>query len=179
MEQLDLLGPAAADRHPIDRSSIVERLGSISARPRFAFFVLDLIARASAPSGSVGPYVIEDDEALPVRDWLCDAMIAVSGREPRRLALVAAVRREFAGRRDIPTDTRAAEALVEEEVRIRLRRSGRANISRAVSDLVKAGLVRRHYQGYAVDHHNRGAQRQAVYQVTDLARRALASHAST
>ena len=67
--------------------------------------------------------------------------------------------------------------MIDTEVRGRLRQSGRSNISRAVSDLVRAGLVRRHYQGYAVDHHNRGAQRQAVYQVTDLARRALADAA--
>jgi len=36
--------------------------------------------------------------------------------------------------------------------------------------MVAAGLLRRHYQGYRVDHHNRGAQRQAVYTLTGLAR---------
>lgn len=43
------------------------------------------------------------------------------------------------------------------------------------SDLVKAGLVRRHYQGYRVDHHNRGAQREAVYTITEAAACALVS----
>lgn len=175
MEQMDLLdGDEARNETLLDRPALVEWLTRISARPRFAFFVLDLIARASGPSGSVGPYVVEDDQALPVRDWLCDAIIAVSGREPKRLAVAAQVRRDLDQQAVLPREPQAAQAMIDEEVRVRLRRSGRSNISRAVSDLVRAGLVRRHYQGYAVDHHNRGAQRQAVYQVTDLARSALA-----
>jgi len=47
-----------------------------------------------------------------------------------------------------------------------------------VSELVRAGLVKRHYQGFRVDHHNRGAKRQAVYVVTDPVMRAL-SRATT
>jgi hypothetical protein len=43
-----------------------------------------------------------------------------------------------------------------------------------VSELVRAGLVRRHYQGYRVDHVNRGAQRNAVYTIVPEVRRALA-----
>ena len=180
MEQLDLLGvfgSSSGDDAPLDRPALVERLTAVSARPRFAFFVLDLIAKASGASGSVGPYVVEDNQALPVRDWLCDAIIAVSGREPKRLAVAAQVRRDLDQRAVLPRDPGAAQAMIDSEVRGRLRQSGRSNISRAVSDLVRAGLVRRHYQGYAVDHHNRGAQRQAVYQVTELARRALADAA--
>lgn len=46
----------------------------------------------------------------------------------------------------------------------------------AWSDLVKAGLLRRHYQGFRVDHPNRGAQREAVYTVLPEVRRALARH---
>ena len=42
---------------------------------------------------------------------------------------------------------------------------GRANISRAISDLVRAGLVTRHYAGYATNHQNRGGRRHAVYVV--------------
>lgn len=39
----------------------------------------------------------------------------------------------------------------------------RANLSRAITDLVKAGLLRRHYAGYATDHANRGGGCHAVY----------------
>ena len=74
----------------------------------------------------------------------------------------------------LPVDETAAEQAVTAEVQARLRRSGRTNVSRAVTELVRLGLLRRHYQGYRVDHHNRGAQRQAVYTVTDDTRRALA-----
>jgi predicted transcriptional regulator len=66
-----------------------------------------------------------------------------------------------------------AEAFIGEQVRQRIRKSGRTNVSRAVSELVQVGFVRRHYQGYRVDHPNRGAQRQAVYTITDETRRAL------
>lgn len=64
------------------------------------------------------------------------------------------------------TETPAAAA---EEIALvikqRVRRSGKTNISRAVSDLVRAGLLRRHYAGWWKDHQNRGGQRQAVYVV--------------
>jgi predicted transcriptional regulator len=59
------------------------------------------------------------------------------------------------------------------EVRERIRQSGRCKVSRAVSDLVRAGLIRRHSHGYRVDHHNRGAQREAVYTITESAASAL------
>jgi hypothetical protein len=44
--------------------------------------------------------------------------------------------------------------------------TGKANVSRAVSDLVRAGLVKRHYAGRITDHVNRGGRRLAVYAVT-------------
>lgn len=74
----------------------------------------------------------------------------------------------------LPREPEAAARLIEEEVRSRVRRSGRCNVSRAVSDLVRAGLLRRHYQGFRVDHPNRGAQREAVYTITAAAAGALA-----
>jgi DNA-binding MarR family transcriptional regulator len=58
-------------------------------------------------------------------------------------------------------------------VPLRVRISGKANVSRAVSELVKAGLLRRHYQGFRVDHRNRGAQRQVVYSLTTAAKAVL------
>ena len=74
---------------------------------------------------------------------------------------------------EVLDDAEQAARAIDNEVRERVRRSGRCNVSRAVSDLVRAGLVRRHYQGYRVDHHNRGAQREAVYTITEAAARAL------
>jgi predicted transcriptional regulator len=62
----------------------------------------------------------------------------------------------------------------DEEIEARILRSGRTNVSRAVSDLVRAGLLQRHYQGYRVDHPNRRAQREAVYTIAPDVRRALA-----
>jgi len=42
---------------------------------------------------------------------------------------------------------------------------GRTNVSRAISDLVRAGMMTRHYEGYATNHENRGGGRHAVYVV--------------
>ncbi|OUC54525.1 hypothetical protein CA262_06355 [Sphingobium sp. GW456-12-10-14-TSB1] len=39
--------------------------------------------------------------------------------------------------------------------------------------LVRAGILHRHYQGYRVDHHNRGTQRQAFYTLSPIARKLL------
>ena len=59
---------------------------------------------------------------------------------------------------------------IRNEVHARVRASGKSNLSRAASELVKAGLLKRHYQGFRVDHLNRGAQRQAVYTLAGQAR---------
>src|SRR3546814_1224550 len=70
----------------------------------------------------------------------------------------------------LPMDEGQATAMVEDAIREQVRASGKTNVSRAVSELVRAGLLKRHYQGYCVDHHNRGAQRQAVYVLAGCAR---------
>ena len=157
----------------LDLPGLLDRLTSVCERPRYSFMVLNLIAQASAQSGSAGPYVREGDRQVPVRDWLCDALVPVARRDPRRLAIADKVRAELAQRNELPSDTSEAERLIAAEVQKRIRLSGRTNVSRAVSELVRAGFVQRHYQGYRVDHHNRGAQRQAVYTITDEVRRAL------
>lgn len=113
------------------------------------------------------------DGPVPVRDWLCDALTPMAQRRPQRLALVDGVRSELARAGILPADASQARSLIDAEVKNRVRRSGRSNVSRAVSELVRAGLLTRHYQGYRVDHQNRGTQRQAVYTITPEARSAL------
>lgn len=158
---------------PADMPSIIERLAHVSSRPRYAFMVLNLIARAAGQGGKAGPYVVEQGRAVRLRDWLCDALSPMASRDPKRVALVEQVRAELEGQGGLPDDAAAAARAVDEAVRARVRSSGRCNVSRAVSELVRAGLVRRHYQGWRVDHHNRGARREAVYTLTPEAMRAL------
>jgi len=153
-----------------DLSALLDRLAHASTRPRYAFMLLTLIAEVSRPDGSAGPLIAKNGRLLPLRDWLCDALTPMGGRDPRRLALAARVRAELAAQDMLPADPEAADSVVEEAVKLRVRTSGKTNLSRAVSEMVAAGLLRRHYQGYRVDHHNRGAQRQAVYTLTGLAR---------
>nr|WP_317152280.1 hypothetical protein [Sphingopyxis indica] len=149
---------------------LLEVLARNSARPRYAFMVLNLIAGAAGPDGRLGPIVLHEGEAVPVRDWLCDALAPMGDRDPRRLALFARVREELASAGQLGDDPDLAERAIEAEVRARARNSGKTNVSRAVSELVRAGMITRHYQGYRIDHENRGAQRQAVYTLTPLAR---------
>jgi hypothetical protein len=163
--------PASA----LDLPEIIERIADVSPRPRYAFMVLNLIARAaSKANGSAGPYVLENGRRILLRDWLCDSLIPMAKRDARRRLIVKEVTTSLAARNALPADLREAARIVDLEVRERVRHSGRCNVSRAVSDLVRAGLVRRHYQGFRVDHHNRGAQREAVYTITDAAVGALA-----
>jgi hypothetical protein len=150
----------------LDMPAVIERLARVSVRPRYAFMVLNLIARAAGRSGRAGPYVHGDAGAVPLRDWLCDALVPMAARDHRRLALVGEVTAELARTGALPTGAAEARAAIDREVRARVRLSGRSNVSRAVSELVKAGLVTRHYHGYRVDHANRGAQRLAVYTLT-------------
>jgi hypothetical protein len=161
------------DTARLDMPDVLARVATASARPRYTFMVLNLIARVADASGSAGPYVCEKDRAVPIRDWLCDAMSPMAARDHRRVAIVAQAEAALAAEGRLPLDPDAARAAIDREVRERVRASGRTAISRAVSELVKAGLVRRHYQGYRVDHANRGAQRQAVYTVLPAVRAAL------
>jgi len=160
---------------PLNLPALIERIADFSPRPRYTFMVLNLIAKAArGNSGSAGPYVDTEEEArVPLRDWLCDSLVPMAKRDARRLMIVEEVKASLADQGALPDDAEEAAKAIDTEVRERVRRSGRCNVSRAVSDLVRAGLVRRHYQGYRVDHHNRGAQREAVYTITEAAARAL------
>lgn len=159
----------------LDMPRLLERLSEESSRPRYAFMVLNLIAQASDHHGAAGPFIRTGNEAVPVRDWLCDALTPMGRRDPRRLKLVKDVREELARKAMLPDDPAEADRFVDDEVRDRVRRSGKTNVSRAVSELVRAGFLRRHYAGRWVDHSNRGGQRQAVYVLPEEVRGALGS----
>lgn len=153
-----------------DLSLLLDQLSHCCSRPRYAFMLLTLIADVAKPDGSAGPMVRVGKALVPLRDWLCDALTPMGHRDPRRVALVERVREELRKEERLTGDAAVDEALVQDEVRARVRASGKTNLSRAASELVKAGLLKRHYQGYRVDHLNRGAQRQAVYTLTGRAR---------
>lgn len=153
-----------------DLSLLLGQLSHCCSRPRYAFMLLTLIADVARPDGSAGPLVRTDGGMSSLRDWLCDALTPMGHRDPRRQALTERVWDELRREQRLTTDQAANEALVQDEVRSRVRASGKTNLSRAASELVKAGLLKRHYQGYRVDHLNRGAQRQAVYTLTGRAR---------
>lgn len=155
--------------------ALLDRLTAVSKRPRYGFMVLTLIAQKAGERGAIGPYVRDAGRDVPVRDWLADALMPVAQRDARRVALGEGVRQELQLRSALPANEDEARLMVDAEVRKRVRSSGVCNVSRAVSELVKAGLLSRHYQGYCVDHENRGAQRQAVYTLTADAKRLLAS----
>lgn len=161
------------DAGPLDMPGLVELLAQCSTRPRYAYMILDLIAKAAGPNGSAGPLVIHDGSAIPIREWLCDALAPMGSGYPRRVALAVRVREEMADAGILPADPQEAAREIDSEVRARVRASGKTNVSRAVSDLVRAGMLHRHYQGYCVDHHNRGGQRQAVYTLSPIARKLL------
>lgn len=154
-----------------DLSLLLDDLSRCCSRPRYAFMLLTLIADVARTDGSAGPLVTVGKGLVPLRDWLCDALTPMGHRDPKRQALVERVREELRREGRIETgDPAASDRVIQDEVRLRVRASGKSNLSRSVSELVKAGLLRRHYQGYRVDHCNRGAQRQAVYTLIGRAR---------
>ncbi|WP_065846081.1 hypothetical protein [Sphingobium sp. Ndbn-10] len=161
------------DARPLDMPGLVELLSQSSSRPRYAYMILDLIAKIAGPNGSAGPLVVEGGSATPIREWLCDALVPMGSSYPHRLALATRVRQEMEEAGTLPQNPVDAEREIDAEVRARVRASGKTNVSRAVSDLVRAGILHRHYQGYRVDHHNRGGQRQAVYTLSPIARKLL------
>lgn len=161
---------------PSQMSALLDRLAQTSSRPRYAFMVLSLIAEVASPSGEAGPFVHRCGEAFTLRNFLCDSLAPMGGRDPRRLALAKRVEVDLKTQGLLDGDRSHIENLIAQEVRKRVRASGKTNLSRAVSELVAAGLLRRYYKGYAVDHENRGGQRHAVYALTGQARCLLANH---
>jgi hypothetical protein len=171
--------PASGKPKIMRLPDIVRMIAEHSARPRYTFMVLDLIARVARPDGQAGPLVRDGEALVPIREWLA-ATIAPSGaRHHQRRATAEKVRVSLVRSGELPGDLTEAERIVEAEVCARIRETGMTAISRAVSELVRAGLIRRHYQGYLVDHDNRGAQRHAVYTVTAAVRSALCPSAVT
>jgi hypothetical protein len=164
---------AVASERPLDLTGIMRAIADHSARPRYTFMVLDLIARAAGRGGAAGPYVREGEQLVPIREWLSAAIAPTAARHHYRRVTVGKVRQALEEQGQLPDDAAACERVVEEEIANRLRASGMTAVSRAVSELVKAGLVKRHYQGYRVDHENRGAQRLAVYTVPPFVRAVL------
>lgn len=150
-------------------AALLDMLAHASTRPRYAFMVLSLIAEVADANGEAGPFVRRDRQQHTLRDWLCDSLAPMGGRDPRRMALAARVQADMAATGTLPADAGQSAAMVDQELRDRIRTSGKTNLSRAVSELVAAGLLRRYYAGYAVDHPNRGGQRNAVYVLQGLA----------
>ncbi|ARR57453.1 MULTISPECIES: hypothetical protein [Sphingobium] len=153
-----------------DIAAVLERLAQVSSRPRYAFMLLNLIAQVAGPDGSAGPWIKRDNELVSLRDWLCDALTPMAQRSTRNVALAERVHRDLVRGGVLPRDAEDAQRAVAEEMRARIRTAGKSNLSRAVSELVNAGFLRRHYQGYRVDHPNRGGQRHAVYTLIGDAR---------
>jgi hypothetical protein len=143
--------------------AIFSTLAAISARPRYAFLVLQLVAEAANAQGRAGPIVPCGDASMLLRDWLCTQLMPMSERHGRRAALRARIADGLSDR--LTGDRASDQILIDGAVDEQALAVGRANVSRAISDLVRAGLVRRHYAGYATNHANRGGGRHAVYVV--------------
>lgn len=158
--------------------ALLNQIASVSTRPRYAFMLLNLIAEVADAKGSAGPYVSHPGETVLLRDWLCDALVPMAQRDPKRRALTVKICEELGRPDHRATGGAGAQAAVDDEVRARVRAAGKANLSRAVTELVKAGLLERHYEGYRVDHKNRGAQRHAVYTLAGSARTLLGDHSN-
>ena len=149
-----------------DMATLLTAVASASSRPRYAFMLLSLIARQARTDGSAGPFVLAEDQQILIRDWLSSALGPIAARDPRRRALYHKGKEELRAAGSLPDDPARQELAILDRVREQVRIVGKCNLSRVVSELVRAGLLRRHYEGYRVDHHNRGAQRHAVYTLT-------------
>ena len=138
-------------------------LTDVSARPRYAFLLLQLVAELADERGHAGPFVGGGNGKMLLRDWLSIQLFPMSEQKRRRAALRARVEASlqphFTGNRELD-DARIEQAVEEQVLAV-----GRANVSRAISDLVRAKLMTRHYAGYATNHQNRGGGRHVVYVV--------------
>jgi hypothetical protein len=182
MFQPDLFAPATHPATVIQTTGmpdIIRVIAAHSARPRYTFMVLDLITRVARTDGQAGPLVRDGEALVPIREWLAAVIAPSAARHHQRRATANKVRAALSATGELPTDPGEAERLVNVHVSERILETGMTAISRAVSELVRAGLIKRHYQGYVIDHENRGAQRHAVYTVPPAIRVALQSNMAT
>src|SRR3546814_8355843 len=98
-----------SDNSSLDMPGLLEVLAHSSARPRYAFMVLNLIAKAAGPNGSAGPLIMNEGEQVTVRDWLCDALAPIGHRDPRRQALQERVRGELTGEGTLRSEEHPSE----------------------------------------------------------------------
>ncbi|OYZ97473.1 MAG: hypothetical protein B7X96_02880 [Novosphingobium sp. 17-62-8] len=151
--------------------SIYALLSEASRRPRYAFLVLQLVAEIADQRGHAGPFVCTDCGKILLREWLCHQLLPLSEQSQRRAALRARVSASLVD--SLTGDELSDTLLIEQSVEEQVHAVGRANISRAISDLVRAGLLSRHYAGYATNHRNPGGGRNAVYVVPDFVMQVL------
>jgi len=139
---------------------ILDRLAEVSSRPRYAFAVLNLLAEQAGPGSRVGPFIQDEQEVLPLRVWVGKRLSRLSGRNQRRRKLEQRIREEMVGK--LPDDMLEAQKIIDAAGDQHVRASGADSISRVLSELEKAGLVRRYYQGNRTNHANRGGLRNLV-----------------
>lgn len=151
-------------------AALLDAIARASARPRYAFMLLCLIAEVADGNGQAGPFVARGNTLLTLRDWLSEGLLPIGARDPRRKALTERVRDDLARKGKLTANPDEADASIAMEARNRIRSSTKTNLSRAASEMVRAGLLRRHYAGYCVDHHNRGGHRHVVYELIGEAR---------
>ncbi len=120
-------------RQQLDMPSLLEMLARSSSRPRYAFMVLNLIAQVSRSDGSAGPLVAKGGGLIPLRDWLCDALIPMGQRDPRRVALEERIRSDLAMSGALPIEAGQATAMVEDAIREQVRASGKTRRGREES----------------------------------------------
>jgi hypothetical protein len=152
------------DEHIAGLGGIFAILAKVSKRPRYAFLVLQLVTEAADEEGRAGPYVHLSQSPTTLRDWLCRQLLPLSDQGGKRAALRHRV--EASLRHALTGNAMVDRELTDQAVEEQILSVGRANVSRAISDLVRAGLVTRYYSGYATNHHNRGGGRHAVYVVS-------------
>ena len=136
---------------------IIDRLSEVSARPRSAFMILNLLAEQAGPTGKAGPFVEDAGERLTLREYIGKRIAPLSASASRRRLLEKRVRDDLKGK--LPSDPGEAEAMIDRHVTERVRASGADNFSRIVTELEKCGYLARSYEGYRTNHRNRGGQR--------------------
>src|SRR3546814_14191892 len=71
---------------PVSVSNILAQLATTSSRPRYAFAVLALLAEQAGPTGKTEPFITdEDEEKLPLREYVGKRLARMPGRDSTRL----------------------------------------------------------------------------------------------
>lgn len=161
---------------PTDLAALFSRIDSASKRPTFSRQLVLIMGTLADHEGKLGPEITVGEGCYPVTEGLARILkcgTSHDGKAERSMDRIRGDIRLKAEQDGEELSDADLQKAVEEQYLAQSLKGMESNISRTMTELEDIGVIQRYYQGNFTAHHNRGAQRQAVYGLSQATRTAL------